>query len=147
MKLCDIFEGQWMGYIPPQSKWDSMSVLHDILGGKVTDTDEEYVPGAYYVSRPWHSGMKDGMFSDMDCKPGEGGAIGLPNPYGVTAKDIATAAHEGSHAWLHMTGKNHQDEALVNKTAEAWLRKNLSGPFLHQALETILKSKIHYKHN
>lgn len=146
MKLYEIFEG-WMGYTAPQSKWDAMSVLRDILGAdKVADSDE-CETGMYCVSRPWVAGMASGMFSDMDSEPGEGGAIGLPDPDGHTARDIAAAAHEGSHAWLHMTGKDHTDEARVNKMAESWLRKHLSGVFLHQALEYILGSKIHYGHN
>jgi hypothetical protein len=146
MKLHELFS---MTSTTPQSKWNAMSVLHDILGGMVTDDDddENVMPGMYYVSKPWVPGMKAGMFSNMDMPAGQGGAIGLPNPYGRTATDIASAAHEGYHAWLHMHGKSYNDERVVNQMAEAWLRANLSGAFLHQAIEVLLKSKIHYKHN
>lgn len=136
-------------FIVEEKQMSAMDVLHDILGGQVTDSgdDEDIAPGMYVVSRPWVSGMKDGMFSTMDMEPGQGGAIGLPNPRGTSPRDIAAAAHEGSHAWLHMNGKDSNDEELVNKLASTWLRKHTSGIFLHQALEHILGSKIHYGHN
>ena len=111
------------------------------------DDDVNIKPGQYVVSRPWVQGMEAGMFSSMDSAPGEGGAIGLKSLYGRTAFDIAAAAHEGAHAWLHMNGKDYHDERAVNAVATQWLQRNLTGMFLHQALEDILKSKIHYGHN
>lgn len=148
MKVSDLLE---MFSTPPQSPWTPELVLKDMLGANRVafdmDDDDEYQPGQYVVSRPWTAGMEAGMFSNMDCKPGEGGAIGLKRMYGRTPADIAAAAHEGAHAVLHMSGKDYSDEKATNAYAEAWLRRKLTGMFLHQALEELLKSKIHYGHN
>lgn len=77
----------------------------------------------------------------------QGGVIGLEDIHGTTPKAIAVAVHEAYHAWLHQQGRNHNDEEMVNKLATKWLRKNLSGMFLHSALNILLHSKIHYGHN
>lgn len=132
----------------PPSKWTGYDVVKDILGPANVSADSENLKvGQYLVCRPW-SGINDaGMFSNMDCEPGEGGALGLPNPFGTDPRSIAVAAHEAYHAWLHMHGRVHNDEKTVNMYAEKWLRSHLSGMFLHQALEHLLKSKIHYGHN
>ncbi len=38
----------------------------------------------------------------------------------------------------------YANEKIINNLAEKWLRKHLSGPALHVALETITGSRISY---
>jgi hypothetical protein len=108
------------------------------------DYEEKAPKGAYWVSRPWSSSMKQGMFSHMDLKPGEGGAIGLPNPHGTSGEDLAAAAHEAFHALAHQAGGNHADEQFANDNAEKWLKANLTGAILTAALKHIEMSRKHY---
>ncbi len=83
----------------------------------------------------------------MDCKPGEGGSIGLRDLYGTTPKDIAEAAHEAYHAYLHMIGEDDDDEKLVNQLALKWLHQHLTGEDLQAAIEHIASSNKSYGHH
>lgn len=156
MKLKDILEARspyanrTLAVVYPQTEWTPLQVLNDILGGRavIPDGDDDSIKlGDYVVSHPWVGRGAVGIFSDMDCKPGEGGAIGLADLYGRTAQAIAAAAHEGFHAYLHLHGQNYKDERRVNELAEQWLRKHFNGPYLHHALEFLIKSRISYGHN
>ncbi|MGZ8891232.1 MAG: hypothetical protein ACXW0J_07515 [Nitrososphaeraceae archaeon] len=129
-------------------KWTAIDVVRDILGtNNVMDGEKEnpekLAPTQFLVVRPWTPW--GAMFDTFDQETG--GCIALFNPYGSTPKDIAHAAHESYHAWLHQQSKNFRDEQLVNELATKWLHKHLSGMFLRASLDEILKSKINYKHN
>ena len=59
---------------------------------------------------------------------------------------LAEAAHEASHAVLHLEfgGDVFKDEARTNAMAAAWLHRNVAGFKLHAALELITQSNISY---
>jgi hypothetical protein len=126
--------------------WTSYDVICDILGKQnIVRDDEDFSPGQYYVySSPWP------LFNSDDSSPDDiGGSLGVPNLDSRDAKDVATAAHEAYHAWLHSRsrGKIYANEKIVNKLAARWLKQHLSGLALHSALELILHSNISYGHN
>jgi len=131
------------------------SVFKSILGNQVTSDDEDprlfaadngTGPGMVLLGPLWFSGSGGGAFSHMDLPPGQGGAVGMDAEYeSGKAVDIAIAAHEAFHAKLQLEKKNFHNEHLVNRLAKRWLQDHLSGYFLHVALESILKSKLHYK--
>lgn len=126
------------------TEWRAIDVVKDILGSKwVTDSDDNISPGQYLVYQ-----SNDSFFEPTGSK-GEGGAIRLANPDSQSAHDVAQAAHEAYHAWMHQRsgGTVFTNEKLANKKATDWVRKHLSGHALHVALEEILKSKINYGHN
>jgi hypothetical protein len=58
------------------------------------------------------------------------------------------AVHEACHAYVHDkvkgAGQAYSNEKIINNLAEKWLRKHLSGPALHVALEAIIGSRISY---
>jgi hypothetical protein len=84
------------------------------------------------------------MFRDTDNGVG---SINLPNLDSTAARDVATAAHEAYHAYVHSKsqgGVAYANEKIINNLAEKWLRKHLSGPALHAALEQIVGSRISY---
>jgi len=144
MKLSELTEGR---FLPPlKSKWTPMKILRSILGRRVTDNDNNTKPNSYVVSRPWANGMPLGMFSDMDQPPGEGGAIGIPNPNGTTIEDLVAAIHEGYHAYLHMTLQDYSDEQAVNNLSEKWIMANMQGIEQKKALEYLQVSKDSHGH-
>jgi len=136
MKLQHLFESRII---------NALKVVQSILGDRVTDNYDNLKQGQYLVCRTW---SYDGgpMWSDCDSKPGEGGSIGLRDLYGITPKDIAEAAHEAYHAYLHMTGGDHDNEKLVNQLTLKWLRQNLTGVDLQAAIEHIAHSNKSYGH-
>jgi hypothetical protein len=87
------------------------------------------------------------MFRDTE-ESGPGGSINIPNLESRAAKDVAVAAHEACHAYVHDRtkgqGRVHANEKIINNLAEKWLRKHLSGPALHVAIEAITGSRINY---
>lgn len=119
----------------------AFQAVQNILGpGNVTDDEEELQPSQYLVYPSTRT-----MFVPTEGE--RSGAIEIRNPYSRDAREVAIAVHEACHAWLHSRGEEYTDEHTVNEFATRWLRANLSGPELHVALETILKSKISYGHN
>lgn len=126
---------------PAATLWTAYAVVQNILGkNRVTDDEDELTPNMYYV----YQSNEEPMFRDT----GEGeGSINLPNLSSTSAKDVAVAAHEAFHAYVHSKGTGgvvHANEKIINNLAEKWLRKHLSGPALHSALEQITGSRIHY---
>jgi len=130
------------GWIFHDAKANATAVVENILGDKVTDDESKLKPGMFLLSHTWGAGP---MFSEMDMAPGMGGAIGLRDLLGTSARDIAEAAHEAFHAKLQQNKKNFSNEKLVNKLTVRWLQDHLSGMFLHATIETIEKSKRSYK--
>ena len=87
------------------------------------------------------------MFRDTDDGVG---SINLPNLDSKAAKDVAIAAHEAYHAYVHgksQGGAVYANEKIINNLAEKWLRNHLSGPALHVGLEQIVGSRISYGPN
>ena len=124
--------------------WTAYAVVQNILGrDNVTDDDEELQPGMYYL----YQSNEPPMFKDT----GDGvGSINLPNLESTAAKDVAVAAHEAYHAYVHNKSKGgfaHANEKIINNLTEKWLRKHLSGPALHAAIEKITGSRISYGPN
>lgn len=154
MKLCDVFEA--LARVPakpemrdPDYVFDEnymgsvQDVVSAILGDRLGDADSDDLKETdVIVVKSW-TGYD--IFSSMDSDPGMGGVIGLVNPRGKSAKEIATAAHESFHALLQTRGKNYENEHVVNRLAARWLQDHFEGPFLHAALEAIIQSKISYK--
>jgi hypothetical protein len=133
-----------VGGAPSPTLWTAYEVIRNILGkDKVTDDDDELAPGMYYV----YQSLGSPMFKDT----GDGvGSINLPNLDSTSARDVAMAAHEAYHAYVHnksLGGVAYANEKIINKLAEKWLRNHLSGPALHTALEKIVGSRISYGPN
>lgn len=130
-----------VGGAPAPTLWTAYDVVRDILGkNRVTDDDDELGPGMYYV----YQSNQDPMFRDTEDGVG---SINLPNLDSTAARDVAVAAHEAYHAYVHSKsqgGVAYSNEKIINNLAEKWLRKHLSGPALHVALETIVGSRISY---
>ena len=128
------------GLEPAATLWTAYEVVQNILGKhNVTDDEDELESGKYYV---YQSG--EPMFrgtSDTE------GSIELPNLTSTAAKDIAIAAHEAYHAYIHSRaagGAVYANEKIVNNMAEKWLRKHLTGTQLHSAIVALTKSRVHY---
>ena len=124
--------------------WSAYDAIANILGSdRVTDDDEEWEPGMYYV----YQSNGPAMFRDTEDS-GLGGSIGVPNLSSKAAKDVAVAVHEAYHAYVHDKikgqGRVYSNEKIINNLSEKWLRKHLTGTALHVALETILGSRISY---
>jgi hypothetical protein len=130
-----------VGGAPAPTLWTAYDVVRNILGkNRVTDDDDELGPGMYYV----YQSNEAPMFRDTDDGVG---SINLPNLDSTAARDVATAAHEAYHAYVHSKsqgGVAYANEKIINNLAEKWLRKHLSGPALHAALEQIVGSRISY---
>jgi hypothetical protein len=129
---------------PAPTLWTAYAVIQNILGrDRVTDNDDDLQPGMYYV----YQSNEPPLFKDTE-ESGTGGSINLPNLDSKAAKDVAIAAHEACHAYVHDKtqggGRVHSNEKIINNLAEKWLRKHLSGSALHVALETIIGSRISY---
>jgi hypothetical protein len=133
-----------VGGAPAPTLWTAYEAIQSILGrGRVTDNEDDIAPGMYYV----YASPETPMFRDTE-ESGPGGSINIPNLESKAAKDVAIAAHEACHAYVHDRtkggGRVHANEKIINNLAERWLRKHLSGPALHVALETITGSRISY---
>lgn len=115
------------------------SAVASVLGKSNVTDDEDQVMSHQYLVYP----SSRTMFVAHD----DHGAIELVDPDSRDARSVAMAVHEACHAWLHARGEQYTDEKTVNDFATTWLKNHLSGPALHVALETILKSKISYGHN
>ena len=130
-----------VGGAPAPTLWTAYDVVRDILGrDKVTDDDEDLQPGMYYI----YQSDQPPMFRDTDDGVG---SINLPNLDSTAARDVAQAAHEAYHAYVHNKSKGgavYSNEKIINNLAEKWLRKHLSGPALHVGLEQIIGSRISY---
>ena len=130
-----------VGGAPAPTLWTAYDVVRDILGrDKVTDDDEDLRPGMYYI----YQSDQPPMFRDTDDGVG---SINLPNLDSTAARDVAQAAHEAYHAYVHNKSKGgavYSNEKIINNLAEKWLRKHLSGPALHVGLEQIIGSRISY---
>lgn len=129
---------------PAPTLWTAYDAIQSILGrNRVTDDEDALVPGMYYV----YQSNEPAMFRDTNDS-GPGGSINVPNINSKAARDVAVAAHEACHAYVHDKtkggGRVHANEKIINNLAEKWLRKHLSGPALHVALETITGSRISY---
>lgn len=126
---------------PASTLWSAYDVVRDILGThRVTADDEQLKPGMYYV----YQSSEPPMFRDTDDGVG---SINLPNLESTSARDVAVAAHEAYHAYVHnkvQGGEIYGNEKVINNLAEKWLRKHLSGSALHVALEKIVGSRINY---
>ena len=124
------------------TKWRSVDAIVDILGiDFVTDDEDDVQPGQVLV---YNSGRT--LFIDHE----DMAAIEIRDMQSKAAIDVAKAVHEAYHAYMWIKaqgGQIHANEKFVNTLATRWLRAHLSGPELHVALETILKSKISYGHN
>ena len=133
-----------VGGAPAPTLWSAYDVIQNILGrNNVTDDDDELTPGMYYV----YQSSEPPMFKDTDNGVG---SINLPNLDSTAAKDVAIAAHEAYHAYVHnksQGGFAHANEKIINNLAEKWLRKHLSGTALHIGLEQIVGSRISYGPN
>jgi hypothetical protein len=122
-------------------------VVKFILGANRCTDDSETLKdkdGKYFVCQPWSGNGP--MFSDMDCAPGEGGCVALVNIHGKSPLDLAHAVHEGTHAWLHMNGKDSHNENLTNHYGAQFARKLFSGQLLNFILEYLLTSNRSYGH-
>ena len=133
-----------VGGAPAPTLWTAYDAIENILGrGRVTNDEDELEPGMYYV----YQSNEPAMFKDTEDS-GVGGSINVPNLESKAAKDVAIAAHEACHAYVHDrtkgSGRVHANEKIINSLAEKWLRKHLSGPALHVAIETITGSRISY---
>ena len=127
---------------PAPTMWSCMDAIENILGkNNVTDDEDALEPGMYYV----YQSSEPPMFKDTGGF-GQGGSINLPNPNSHAAGDVAMAVHEAYHAYVHSKspGRAQSNEKIINNLAEKWLRKNLTGPSLHVALEKITGSRISY---
>ena len=126
---------------PAATLWTAYAVIQNILGkNRVTDDEDELTPNMYYV----YQSNNEPMFRDTENGVG---SINLPNLDSTAAKDVAVAAHEAYHAYVHSKSQGgvvYANEKVINNLAEKWLRKHLSGPALHAALEQITGSRIHY---
>jgi hypothetical protein len=133
-----------VGGAPAPTLWSAYEVIQNILGkNRVTDDEDELTPNMYYV---YQSNQKP-MFRDTDDGAG---SINLPNLESTAAKDVAIAAHEAFHAYVQSKSQGgvvYANEKIVNNLAEKWLRKHLSGPSLHAAIEQITGSRISYGPN
>jgi len=136
-----------VGGAPAPTLWTAYDAIQNILGrNRVTDDEDSLEPGMYYV----YQSNESPMFRDTE-DAGTGGSINIPNLDSKAAKDVAVAVHEACHAYVHDrtkgSGRVHANEKIINNLAEKWLRKHLTGPALHVALETILGSRISYGSN
>lgn len=126
---------------PAATLWTAWDVVKNILGSnRVTDDEDALKPGMYYV----YQSKGEPMFRDTDDGAG---SINLPNLNSTAAKDVAQAAHEAYHAYVHSRtqgGVVHANEKIINNLAEKWLRKHLSGPSLHAAMVALTGSRISY---
>ena len=133
-----------VGGAPAPTLWSAYAAIQSILGrGRVTDDEDAIQPGMYFV----YASNESPMFRDTE-ESGPGGSINIPNLESHAARDVAVAVHEACHAYVHDKtagrGVVHANEKIINNLAEKWLRKHLSGPALHVALETITGSRISY---
>lgn len=133
-----------VGGAPAPTLWSCYAAIQSVLGRKrVTDDEDDIGPGMYFV----YQSSGPAMFRDTEDS-GPGGSINVPNLESHAAKDVAVAVHEACHAYVHDrtkgSGRVHANEKIINNLAERWLRKHLSGPALHVALETITGSRISY---
>ena len=133
-----------VGGAPAPTLWTAYEAIQNILGrNRVTDDEDDYKPGMYYV----YASNESPMFRDTE-ESGTGGSINIPNLESKAARDVAIATHEACHAYVHDRtkgiGRVHANEKIINNLAEKWLRKHLSGPALHVAIETITGSRISY---
>ena len=129
---------------PAPTLWSAYETIQKILGrGRVTDNEDDIQPGMYYV----YQSNEPPMFKDTE-ESGTGGSINVPNLESRAARDVAMAAHEACHAYVHDktkgAGRVHANEKIINNLAEKWLRKHLTGSALHVAIETITGSRISY---
>ena len=133
-----------VGGAPAPTLWTAYDVIQNILGrDRVTDDEDDLEPGMYYV----YQSSEPPMFRDTDDGVG---SINLPNLDSKAAKDVAIAAHEAYHAYVHgksQGGAVYANEKIINNLAEKWLRNHLSGPALHVGLEQIVGSRISYGPN
>lgn len=133
-----------VGGAPAPTLWTAYDAIESILGrNRVTTDEDDLEPGMYYV----YQSSEPPMFRDTEDS-GSGGSINIPNLESKAARDVAVAVHEACHAYVHDKtkggGRVHANEKIINNLAEKWLRKHLSGPALHVALETITGSRISY---
>lgn len=133
-----------VGGAPAPTLWTAYDTIESILGrSRVTSDEDSIEPGMYYV----YQSSEPPMFRDTEDS-GPGGSINIPNLDSKAARDVAMAAHEACHAYVHDrtkgAGRVHANEKIINNLAEKWLRKHLSGPALHVALEAITGSRISY---
>ena len=133
-----------IGGAPAPTLWTAYDAIRSILGNnRVTDDEDALEPGMYYV----YQSNEAPMFKDTEAS-GPGGSINIPNLESKAARDVAMAVHEACHAFVHDrtqgAGRVHANEKIINNLAEKWLRRHLSGPALHVALETITGSRISY---
>ena len=129
---------------PAPTLWTAYDAIESILGrNRVTSDEEAIEPGMYYV----YASNGPPMFKDTE-ESGTGGSINIPNLDSKAARDVAMAVHEACHAYVHDKtqgrGVVHANEKIINNLAEKWLRKHLTGPALHVAIETITGSRISY---
>jgi hypothetical protein len=131
---------------PGPTLWSCRSVIQNILGSKnVTDDADNIKPGQYYM----FDGVNklDAMFRATGDTHEEAGSIEVRDLDSYSASDVGIAAHEAYHAYIYSKttgGQVYGNEKIVNKMAEKWCRKHLTGPSLHYALEAITNSRIHY---
>jgi hypothetical protein len=133
-----------LGGAPAPTLWTAYEAIQNILGrSRVTDDEDDIEPGMYYV----YASDEDPMFKDTE-ESGPGGSINIPDLESKAARDVAVAVHEACHAYVHDktkgAGRAYSNEKIINNLAEKWLRKHLSGPALHVAIETITGSRISY---
>jgi hypothetical protein len=133
-----------VGGAPAPTLWTAYDAIQSILGrSRVTDNEDAIEPGMYYV----YQSSGPAMFRDTE-ESGPGGSINIPSLESRAAKDVAVAVHEACHAYVHDKtagrGVVYSNEKIINNLAEKWLRKHLSGPALHVAIETITGSRISY---
>jgi len=133
-----------VGGAPAPTLWTAFDAIQSILGRRRVTSDEDNVgPGMYYV----YQSSGPAMFRDTN-DTGPGGSINIPNLDSKAARDVAVAVHEACHAYVHDktkgSGRVHANEKIINTLAERWLRKHLSGPALHVAIETITGSRLSY---
>ena len=133
-----------VGGAPAPTLWSAYATIQNILGrSRVTDDEDAIEPGMYYV----YQSAGPAMFNDTN-DAGPGGSINVPSLESRAARDVAVAAHEACHAYVHDktqgSGRVHANEKIINNLAEKWLRSHLSGPALHVALEAITGSRISY---
>jgi hypothetical protein len=133
-----------VGGAPAPTLWSAYAVVQNILGkNRVTNDEDALTPNMYYV----YQSNNEPMFRDTDNGVG---SINLPDLSSTAARDVAVAAHEAFHAYVHSKSQGgvvHANEKIINNLAEKWLRKHLSGTALHAAIEKITGSRISYGSN
>lgn len=125
-------------------------VVFAILGPENVTTDEEkYTEGEIPYSLEQASqipGAEGGLFIGSEEAEDRNGSIVVLDIDATDPESLAIAAHEASHAFLHMHGINEGDqrEDEVSELAGKWLAGHLGGRDLARALNKLQEGLATY---